>query len=234
MNLNAFSMNKILLYFSKTEWILWVSSIFIIIFSYLLFDHTNYLYVLVSIIGVTSLIISAKGNPIGQILMVVFSILYGIISYTYSYYGEMITYLGMTLPMAIYSLICWIKNPYNGSLSEVKVNNINIKEWIIMFIFTLFVTIVFSYILFYFNTPNLFFSILSISTSFIAAYLTARRSPYFAVAYALNDIILIILWVLASLKNNNYLSVVMCFIVFLFNDMYGFFNWRTMKDKQKQ
>lgn len=60
METNAFSMNKIFRYFSKTEWILWVSSVFIIIFSYLLFGCDNYLNVLASLIGVTSLVIIAK------------------------------------------------------------------------------------------------------------------------------------------------------------------------------
>lgn len=75
-----------------------------------------------SLVGVTSLIFNAKGNPFGQFLMVVFSLLYGIISFTFAYYGEMITYLGMTMPMAIFALISWLKNPYNGNKSEVKVN----------------------------------------------------------------------------------------------------------------
>ena len=227
-------MKKIISYFTKFEICLWILSIFIVIVSFLLFRNNEYLNLIASIIGVTSLTFNAKGNPIGQLLMIIFSILYGIISYSFAYYGEMLTYLGMTLPMAIYALICWLKNPYNGRISQVKVNSINIKEWIVMLIVTFFITIIFYYILFYFNTPNLFFSTLSISTSFIAAYLTARRSPYFAVAYALNDIALIILWLFASIENHNYISVLVCFIVFLFNDLYGFFNWRLMKVKQQQ
>jgi len=78
-----------------------------------------------SLIGVTSLIFNAKGNPIGQFLMVIFSLLYGIISYSFSYYGEMVTYLGMTMPMAIFALVSWLKNPYNGRRSEVKVNELS-------------------------------------------------------------------------------------------------------------
>ena len=57
----------------------------------------------------------------GQLLMVLFSLLYGMISLNVSYYGEMITYLGMTMPMAVFSLITWLKNPFNGNRSEVDV-----------------------------------------------------------------------------------------------------------------
>ena len=194
--------------------------------------RTNYLTLCASLIGVTSLIFNAKGNPFGQVLMIVFSLLYGIISYTFSYYGEMITYLGMTMPMAIFALISWLKNLYNGNKSEVRVNNISKKENFWMWVGTLVITIIFYYILMYCNTSNIIPSTISVTTSFLAVYLTFRRCPYFALAYAANDIVLIVLWVLASLYDIKYISVVVCFIVFLFNDIYGFLSWCKMKEKQ--
>ena len=112
-------------YFTKVERVLWISSVLLIVISFFLFDRTNYMTLCASIIGVTSLIFNAKGNPFGQFLMVIFSLLYGIISFTFSYYGEMITYLGMTMPMAVFALISWIKNPYTGNKAEVKVNDIS-------------------------------------------------------------------------------------------------------------
>lgn len=219
-------------YFEKSEIALWSISILFIIISFCVFDRTNYLTLTASVIGVTSLIFNAKGNPFGQLLMVVFSLLYGIISFTFSYYGEMATYLGMTAPMAVFSLISWLKNPYNGSKSEVKINRLKLKEIIFMVILTVIVTFVFYFILMYFNTANIIPSTLSVTTSFLAVYLTFRRSIYYAVAYAANDIILIILWILATLSNISYLSVVICFAVFFVNDIYGFINWSKMQKRQ--
>ena len=227
-------MNKIIKYFSKQELILWSSSIVVIVISFILFDKTNYLTLAASIIGVTSLIFNAKGNPVGQVLMVIFSFLYGIISFSFKYYGEMITYLGMTLPMAIVALISWLKNPYLGNKKEVKVNTISNKETLFMFILTIIVTIIFYYILKYFNTTNLIPSTISVTTSFLAVYLTFRRSIYFAAAYALNDIVLIYLWISASLSKISYLSVVVCFVAFLFNDIYGFLNWKKIQKRQQK
>ncbi|MBR2886160.1 MAG: nicotinamide mononucleotide transporter [Clostridia bacterium] len=221
-------------YFSTTEIILWLSSVILIVGSFCIFDRESYLVLCASLIGVTSLIFNAKGNPFGQLLMVIFSLLYGIISYTFSYYGEMITYLGMTMPMAIFALISWLKNPYNGNKAEVKVNSISKKENAFMWITTLIVTVVFYFILTYFNTANIVPSTLSVTTSFVAVYLTFRRSPYFAIAYALNDIVLIILWVLASFSDIRYVSVVFCFIAFLFNDIYGFISWQRIKERQNK
>ena len=186
-----------------------------------------------SVIGATSLIFNAKGNPIGQVLMVVFSTLYGIISYTFSYYGEMITYLGMTAPMAVFALISWLRNPYNGNRTEVKVNSIKKREIIFMFLITAIITFAFYFILVFIHTANPIPGTLSVTTSFLAVYLTFRRSAYFALAYAANDMVLIVLWILAALTDISYLSVIICFAIFLVNDIYGFINWRKIQKRQK-
>lgn len=225
-------LKKITSYFTKTEILIWTVSVIFITVSFAVFDRESYLTLIASLIGVTSLIFNAKGNPIGQVLMVIFSIIYGIISFSFSYYGEMFTYLGMTLPMAVFALISWLRNPYKGKHSEVKVNRVSKKEIVFMAILAALVTAVFYVILKYLNTANLFFSTASVTTSFIAAYLTFRRSPYFALVYASNDIVLIILWILATITDISYLSVVICFIVFLVNDIYGFINWKKMQKNQ--
>lgn len=227
-------MKKLLSYFSKLEFALWGSSVALILVSFLVFDRANYLTLIASLIGVTSLIFNAKGNPLGQVLMVIFSLLYGVISYTFAYYGEMITYLGMTMPIAIFALVSWLRNPYKGNRAEVKVNSIGKLEQIFMWLATIAATVIFYFILDHFGTANILPSTLSVTTSFIAAYLTLRRSPYFALAYAANDIILIVLWVLASITNIRYLSVVVCFTAFLLNDIYGFISWQRMKKRQAE
>ena len=219
-------------YFTVGEWLLWGISAAVIVVSFCLFDRESYLTLAASLIGVTSLIFAAKGNPVSQVLMVVFSILYGIISYTFAYYGEMITYLGMTMPMAVLALISWLKNPFEGNRSEVKVNAISKKEVAFMWVLAAVVTVAFYFILRAFHTANLLPSTLSVTTSFVAVYLTFRRSPYYALAYVANDVVLIVLWVMAALSEVRYLSVVVCFAAFLVNDLYGFLSWRKMGKRQ--
>jgi nicotinamide mononucleotide transporter PnuC len=220
-------------YFSKFEIILWSFSVLSIIISFMVFDRSNYLTLCASLIGVTSLIFCAKGNPFGQVLMIIFSIIYGIISYSFSYYGEMITYIGMTLPMCVFALVSWLKNPYKDNKYEVAVAKLKKKDIPLIIISALAVTIAFYFILKHFNTANLLPSTFSVTTSFIAAFLTYKRSPFFALAYATNDIVLIVLWVLATKEDISYISVIICFVVFLFNDLYGFSNWLRMQKRQQ-
>ena len=224
---------KINKYFTKTELGIWLSSVLVILLAFFVFDGEKYLNMLASLIGTTALIFCAKGNPIGQVLIIIFASLYAYISLSFKYYGEMITYLGMSLPMAVVALITWLKNPFKGSRAQVKVNTISKKELIFAFGLSLVVTLVFYFILKALGTANLVISTVSITTSFFAAYLTFRRSEFFALAYALNDIVLIIMWTMATINNIGYISVIICFLVFLVNDTYSYINWRKMKVRQQ-
>ena len=225
-------MKRLTAYFSNGELALWSGSAGLILASFLVFDRVNFMTLAASLIGVTSLIFNAKGNPIGQALMVVFSLLYGVISYSFSYFGEMITYLGMTGPMALFALISWLRNPYKGNHAEVAVNRIGKWEYAGMYVLTGLVTVLFYFILDHFHTANIIPSTLSVTTTFIAVYLTFRRSPYFALAYAANDVVLILLWALTARENISYLSVLICFVTFLVNDLYGFISWKQMEKRQ--
>ena len=221
-------------YFTKFEKILWSVSVILILSAFIFLENNGVLTLIATLVGITALLFNAKGNPIGPLLIIVFSILYGIISFTFRYYGEMVTYLGMSMPMAAVSLITWLKNPYKGKRSQVTVNEIKKKELIFLCFLSVVVTVIFYFILKYFGTANLIISSLSIFTSFIAAYLTFRRSPYFALAYAINDLVLIVMWILASLKSLGYVSVIICFAIFLVNDSYTFVSWLKMQKKQAE
>ena len=100
-------------YFTKEEKLLWILSALAIIFSFV-WGGGDMVTLIASLMGITSILFDAKGNPFGQILMVIFSLIYGVISYSYAYYGEMITYLGMTMPMAVLAFIAWMRHPYKG------------------------------------------------------------------------------------------------------------------------
>ena len=225
-------MKKLTTYFTRGELVLWGGSSGLILVSFFLFDRVNFMPLAASLIGTTSLIFNAKGNPIGQALMILFSLLYGVISYTFSYFGEMITYLGMTGPMALFALISWLRNPYNGNRAEVAVNRLESKELALLYVLTTLVTLGFYFILDHFGTANMLPSTLSVTTSFIAVYLTFRRSPYFALAYAANDVVLIVMWTMAAKEDISYLSVIICFVMFLVNDLYGFVSWKRMEKRQ--
>ena len=217
---------------TRFEWGLWLSSIAVVAGTFIGFQSGDVLSLIASLIGVTALIFVAKGHALGQVLTIVFAVFYGVISLGFRYYGEMITYLGMTAPMAALALFTWLRNPYKDS-AEVTVHRLSSKQWGVMLLLTALMTAVFYFILRAMGNAALAVSTLSVTTSFLASYLTAMRSPYYALAYAANDLVLIVLWVIAALSDISSVPMVSCFVMFFLNDMYGFINWRRMEKTQR-
>ena len=217
---------------TRFEWGLWLTSLAVVAGTYLGFQAGDALSLLASLIGVTALIFVAKGHVLGQLLTMVFAVFYGVISWAFSYYGEVITYLCMTAPMALLALITWLRNPYKDS-AEVTVSRLTGKHWLVLGVSTVLVTVAFYFILQAVGNAALWVSTLSITTSFLASGLTAMRSPYYALAYAMNDLVLIVLWVIAAFADISSVPMVACFVMFFANDLYGFINWRRMEKRQR-
>lgn len=216
--------------FTRFEKILWITSIAVVAGSFILSKSFNVVSLLASLLGVSGVILCAKGNVIGQFLIIIFALLYAFVSFEERYYGEMITYLGMSAPVAVVSIVTWIRNPYTET--EVKVGRLTAKKLVFLIISAAAVTTIFFFILKFLGTNNLIFSTISVTTSYLAATLTAMRVEYYALAYAANDIVLIVLWVLSSIDDIGYATMIICFSMFLINDIYGFYNWKKLKVKQ--
>jgi len=218
-------------FLTPTEWTIWLLSVTVTVASFFLSPTRDALNLTASLFGVTALIFVAKGRVLGQVLVIIFAVLYGIASLRLAYYGEMITYLGMSAPMALFSLIAWVRHPFSGA-REVEVARLTRRSITLLLLLTVAVTVAFYFILRALNTAELAVSTVSIATSFLAAGLTFLRSPYYALAYAANDVVLIVLWILAALQDPSSAVMVACFALFLINDLYGFFNWRRMRQRQ--
>lgn len=211
---------------------LWLCSMIVVTASFVFSGGGDWLSCIASLIGVTALIFVAKGYVLGQVLTVVFAAFYGVISFFFRYYGEMITYMCMTAPIAMMAVISWLRHPYQDS-REVEVQDVQPRQVLVMCLWATLVTAAFFFILRALGTANLVISTLSVTTSFVASYLTFLRSPYYALAYAANDVVLIVLWVLAALTDISCLPMVLCFVMFLANDLYGFVNWQRMRARQR-
>lgn len=225
----------------KKEWFalspgergLWLFSVAVVAMAGVLGGQTTAAGVLGPVIGVTALIYIARGAVLGQVLMVVFSLVYGYLSFYCRYYGEMVTYMGMTGPISAMTVVTWLRHPSQEE-NQVEAARLSPRLRWIMAVSAAGTTWAFYYILKYFHTAQLPLSTLSVTTSFLAVYLTFRRSAYFPLAYAANDLVLIVLWTLAAMEDPSYLSVVICFVMFLVNDGYGFLSWSRMQKRQQQ
>lgn len=211
--------------FTKRDWTLWAFSLAVVTISNVFNPRFDLITFIATIVGATALIFAAKGHVISPILLTVFCALYGIVSIRFHYWGELITFVGMCIPLNVMSTISWFRNPSEVA-GEVQINRLTKKQKICSGILTVVVTIAFYFILSALNTPNIFFSTMSIATSFAAAAMTILRSSYYAFWYIWNDIVCMTLWILASIKDPVYIPMVVNFGIFFINDIYGFYSWK--------
>ena len=197
-------------------------------------DKNVFAYI-VSIVGVISVLLVAKGLAIAPIINVIYSILYSVLSISQRYYGEAIIYLGLMIPISVISIVSWLKNRNKAQKEVVSVNSIKGKEYLYLSIATVVATIGFYFILKVLNTSELIISTLSLVSSAVASYLMLRRCSYYAIGFIVNDIILITLWVLAVVSSGiGYLPSAISFCIFLINDIYGFIHWKIEEHKQNK
>ena len=214
------------------ERILWISSTIIVLLTFLFGSERDYIVLCATLVGVSALIFTAKGNVLGQALVMIFSLLYAIVSFKQAYYGEMLSYIFMSGGIATMSLISWIKHPFSDG--TVRVGHPSGKTLSLVGVLTIVVTVAFYFILKALGTASLMFSTISITTSFFASSLVLLRSPYYAIAYTLNDIVLIVLWSIASANDPSAIPMIVCFLVFLVNDIYGLISWIKRERSQKE
>lgn len=72
---------------NKFEKVLWMVSVILVTGSFILSGNGAWLTLAASLVGVTALIFVAKGDVLGQILTIGFSILYALISFQFRYWG---------------------------------------------------------------------------------------------------------------------------------------------------
>ena len=217
---------------TKFEKILLFGSVILVSLVGIIFK-SDLLTIICSIVGIITVLLLAKGKNLGQIFGLLIVALYSIVSFKNGYYGEVIIYLFIMLPMYIIGIISWVRHQ-NKNTNTVEVNKIKIKEWIIVFFVSIICFIGIYFLLKVFNTNQLFISSLSVVDSLFAIYLGVRRSKYSFYFYVVNDLILILLWGIPVI----YGKIILIPMVFnplinLINDMYGIYNWKNLEKKQR-
>lgn len=209
-------------------------SLLVVVASFVFASEKNYLSLVTTIVGIITCFAYSKAWVIAPMVGTVNNILYIILSFTQRFYGEAIIYLFLQMPIVIIQIVDYLKHKNKDDATIVNVNKVSKKEYLLMIPSIIVLTVGFYFLLKALNTNELLISTFSLVTSLVAAYLMLRRSPYYAIGYLLNDIVLIVLWSMTIATSGlAYLPTLLGFVVFMANDIYGFVNWKIQEKKQK-
>jgi nicotinamide mononucleotide transporter PnuC len=225
-------MKKVFKGWTKFEVIFLIVSLCAITICFLFNKDKNIISLITSLLGVFVVLTGAKGLIVSPFINIFYNILYIIISLSQKYYGEVLIYVFLMMPLHITTIISWIKNKSNKNSNIVSINKLNKKEYMVLGLVTVLVTFMFYYILKLLNTNELMISTISLTASLVASYLMLRRSSNYAIAFVINDVILITLWGIACFNDIALLPMVVTFMVFFVNDIYGFISWKKREKEQ--
>lgn len=189
---------------------------------------------LYTITYLTTAILMSKGKVESYFIGIISVFFYGIVSYNQGYYGELLITIFLTFPMMIIGIVSWLKHQDKDE-DVVIISSLSKKEIVFAFSSQLILFWVYYFLLKAFNTDLLMISSLSIVTSVLATYFEARRSELSLFCYVANDLILITLWMIPIINGDTSLiSVLIGPMLLLVNDIYGSYNWKRLKDIQKE
>lgn len=185
-----------------------------------------------SILCIITALLVAKGKNLGQVLGVIITVVYSIVSFRNGFYGEIIIYVFMMLPMYIIGIVSWMRHQ-NKKTNTVEVNTIGKKEWLLVSLISIGAFMGIYFLLKSFDTNELVVSTVSVVASLFAIYLQIRRSRFSFYFYIINDLILIVLWGIPVIAGN-LLVLPMVFnpAINLINDSYGVYNWKRLEKRQ--
>ena len=208
---------------SKIEKALLFSSIIVILSVEIIFK-SDILTTSCSLIGILAALLLAKGKNLGQLSGLITTILYSIVSYNNKFYGEVIIYFFLMLPMYVISIISWLKH-YDQKTNTVTIKKIDKHECLLVFIVAIIMTIWTYFLLKSFNTNALIVLTISVMTSLTAVYFQIRKSRCVFYSYIVNDFVLITLWVIPLIYGDIDVILMIFNPIFnLLNDSYGVYN----------
>ncbi len=109
------------------------------------FGQSEILTILVALFGVFCALMQAKGKVLSQFIGLILVVLYSIVSFKNKYYGEVIIYITVMLPLYISGIISWTKNS-NKETKTVNKNEIHKKEWIYLIFINIYFFIIFKFL----------------------------------------------------------------------------------------
>ncbi len=222
-------MEKIKNYFS--DWTafekIWLIASTIIMVSISIIMKDGLIALISGIAGIISVVLCAKGKIENYFFGMIGAITYGYICYTFQIYGEVMYNIAM-IPMIIIGFISWKKNMTSDN-KEVKARNLTTKGWIILIASTVIAIVLYNLILKWLGGNFTVVDASSTVLSVIATVLMLARYSEQWVMWILVNIASVVLWVLSAMNGGDgSITLLIMWMAYLLNSVYGYINWRKM------
>lgn len=225
-------MSKIQKFFS--DWTMfekmWLGLSIIIMISLSLAWGDSPIALISGITGMISVVLCAKGKILNYAFGLVQATTYAYICYQTSIYGEFM-YNILMIPMIIIGIISWKKNMGE---EEVKARNLSVRGLILLVVSIVVSTLLYSGFLKILGGAFALVDSTSTVISIIATILMITRYSEQWILWIIVNIVSVLLWFMALQSGSNGgITMLVMWTAYLFNSIYGWWNWRKMANESK-
>lgn len=224
-------------YFADWSWFerVWLFAFTAVtIYLYVALDDTL-IGLLASLTGMLSVVLVAKGKTWNYYPGIINVVLYAFVAYGQKYYGEVMLNLLYFLPMQFIGLIMWRRN----GVSEEKRNDVKVavmtnRARLYWSLLCLAATIAYAWVLKAMGGALPFIDSLTAVLSIVAMIFMVKRYVEQWVVWIIIDVLTIYMWLVAFMGDGNDVSILVMWIAYLANAIYGWLNWRAQYRVQKE
>ena len=226
-------MNRLKNYFADWDLYekLWLSLFTIIIISLSVYWKDSFIGIIASLTGIWCVVLVAKGKIANYYFGIISVIAYAYVAFSRQYYGEVMLNMIYFLPMQFVGIFLWRKRMLSKKNDDIRVRYMTNKQRLLWALVTIAATILYGYFLKYLGGNLPFFDSSSTVMSVIAMILMVFVFVEQWVLWILVDIVSVIMWFTVLINGGNDIAVLVMWIAFLANAIYGLYNWIQLAGK---
>lgn len=198
-----------------------------------IFVDSSPLIIIYSIFGVIYVILWAKKYNFALIFGAAYSAMYIAQSAISNYWGEVIMYGAVGLPVIIATICMWIFR--RGKTTFVQPKSIGWKEWLIILSVVAVLGVGLYFLLDFLVTPYIYLALPLSLCLLVANYLLLRNNGIMFIIFLMANILQILIWLMPVFMGEaNGLSVlpmIFSLAVFMASNTYGFICWHRSKSQ---
>lgn len=196
-----------------------------------IYQSASIYLLIITLCGVSYTMFIAKNQKIGLYIGVIYVIFYGLLMLSEKMYAGFFYNIIYSLPMLIYGIKMW-ENPKNTHDMVKKLTN---KNRTILVIITVITILIVSNLLKIYGSQNTLLDSATSILGYIGLFFLSNRYIEQWYVYMVCNLSNIILWFVMCLSDMGNLPILIMFIIYFINSIYGYINWnQLLKNKQAE
>ena len=202
-----------------------LSTVIMIVLSIIWGD--NLLALISGITGILGVVLAAKGKVSTYIFATVNVAIYAFLTFQNHLYGEFMLNAFYYIPMNFIGFYLWSRHKDNES-GEVEGKKLTGKQTVIMFVIVAAVVLVYWQILSRIGGQLALIDAMSTVFSVVALIMQVARYAEQWLLWIIVNVVSVVMWLLLIGKDSSAVTMVVMWVAYLFNSVYGYYNWRKL------